>query len=46
LQEREDKSYEEPIEKAYDVGGIDYVIKPFRPKSYWQEYKEKLLCKS
>ena len=23
---------EESIERAYDVGGIDYVIKPFRPK--------------
>jgi len=26
------KSDEDSIEKAYEVGGIDYVIKPFRPK--------------
>jgi len=26
------KTDETSIEKAYDIGGIDYVIKPFRPK--------------
>ncbi len=26
------KTDEESIEKAYDVGGIDYVTKPFKPK--------------
>ncbi len=36
------KSDEESIEKAYDVGGIDYVTKPFKPKELLARVKTQL----
>ncbi len=33
---------EESIEKAYDVGGIDYVTKPFKPKELLARVKTQL----
>jgi len=33
---------EEAIEKAYDVGGVDYIIKPFRPKELLARVKREL----
>lgn len=33
---------EDAIEKAYDAGGIDYVIKPFRPKELLARIKREL----
>ena len=36
------KTDEESIEKAYDVGGIDYVTKPFKPKELLARLKTQL----
>jgi diguanylate cyclase (GGDEF)-like protein len=36
------KTDEESIEKAYDVGGIDYVTKPFKPKELLARVKTQL----
>ncbi|RLA79931.1 MAG: diguanylate cyclase response regulator [Epsilonproteobacteria bacterium] len=36
------KDDEESIEKAYDVGGIDYVTKPFKPKELMARVKTQL----
>jgi len=36
------KSDEDSIEKAYDVGGTDYVTKPFRPKELLARVKKEL----
>ena len=36
------KTDEESIEKAYDVGGIDYVTKPFKPKELLARVKSQL----
>ncbi len=36
------KSDEESIEKAYDVGGIDFVTKPFKPKELKARVKTQL----
>jgi diguanylate cyclase (GGDEF)-like protein len=33
---------EEAIERAYDMGGVDYVIKPFRPKELLARVKREL----
>jgi len=33
---------EESIEKAYDVGGIDYITKPFKPKELLARIKREL----
>jgi len=33
---------EESIEKAYDVGGIDYITKPFKPKELLARVKREL----
>ncbi len=35
-------SDEESIEKAYDIGGIDYVTKPFKPKELLARVKTQL----
>ena len=36
------KTDEDSIEKAYDVGGIDYVAKPFKPKELLARVKREL----
>ncbi len=36
------KTDEESIEKAYDVGGIDYITKPFKPKELFARVKTQL----
>jgi len=36
------KSDEDSIEKAYDIGGSDYVTKPFRPKELMARVKREL----
>jgi len=36
------KTDEESIEKAYDVGGMDYVTKPFKPKELLARVKTQL----
>ncbi len=36
------KTDEESIEKAYDVGGLDYVTKPFKPKELLARVKTQL----
>ena len=36
------KSDEESIEQAYDIGGIDYVTKPFKPKELLARVKREL----
>ncbi len=36
------KSDEDSIEKAYDLGGTDYVTKPFRPKELLSRVKKEL----
>ncbi len=36
------KTDEDSIEKAYDVGGIDYVTKPFKPKELLARVKREL----
>jgi len=33
---------EDSIEKAYDIGGIDYVTKPFRPKELLAKIRREL----
>ncbi len=39
------KTDEDSIEKAYDVGGVDYVTKPFKPKELTSRIKTHLnLC--
>jgi len=40
------KTDEESIEKAYNVGGSDYVTKPFRPKELLARVKRELQLKS
>ncbi len=40
------KTDEESIERAYDVGGIDYVTKPFKPKELRARIKTQLELKS
>jgi len=36
------KTDEESIERAYDIGGIDYVTKPFKPKELLARVKREL----
>ena len=36
------KSDEDSIEKAYDIGGIDYLTKPFKPKELLAKVKREL----
>ena len=36
------KADEDSIEKAYDIGGIDYVTKPFKPKELLAKVKREL----
>jgi len=36
------KTDEESIEKAYDMGGVDYVTKPFKPKELLVRVKKEL----
>ncbi len=36
------KTDEDSIEKAYDIGGTDYVTKPFRPKELLSRVKKEL----
>lgn len=36
------KTDEESIEKAYDIGGIDYVAKPFKPKELLARVKTQI----
>jgi len=36
------KTDEESIEKAYEVGGIDYITKPFKPKELYARVKTQL----
>ncbi|SFP03159.1 diguanylate cyclase [Hydrogenimonas thermophila] len=36
------KTDEDSIEKAYDIGGADYVTKPFRPKELLSRVKKEL----
>ena len=36
------KTDEDSIEKAYDIGGIDYVTKPFKPKELLARVKREL----
>jgi len=36
------KTDEESIEKAYDIGGADYVTKPFKPKELLSRVKKEL----
>jgi len=36
------KSDEDSIEKAYEIGGIDYVTKPFKPKELLAKVKREL----
>jgi len=40
------KSDEDSIEKAYDVGGIDYITKPFRPKELLARVNRELKIQS
>lgn len=40
------KTDESSIEKAYDVGGMDYVTKPFRPKELLARVKTQLRVQS
>lgn len=40
------KTDEDSIEKAYDIGGIDYVTKPFKPKELLARIKTQLKLKS
>jgi diguanylate cyclase (GGDEF)-like protein len=40
------KTDEESIEKAYSIGGSDYVTKPFRPKELLARVKRELQLKS
>jgi len=40
------KTDEESIEKAYDVGGVDFVSKPFKPKELLARIKTHLKLKS
>jgi diguanylate cyclase (GGDEF)-like protein len=40
------KTDEESIEKAYDVGGVDYVTKPFKPKELLARIKVHLEIRS
>ncbi len=40
------KTDEKSIEKAYDIGGIDYVTKPFKPKELLARLKRELKLKS
>lgn len=40
------KDDEDSIEKAYDVGGIDFVTKPFKPKELLARVKTQLKLKS
>ncbi|MEA3522737.1 MAG: diguanylate cyclase [Campylobacterota bacterium] len=40
------KTDEESIEKAYDIGGIDFVTKPFKPKELLARVKRELKLKS
>ena len=40
------KTDEESIERAYDVGGIDYVSKPFKPKELLARVKKELKLSS
>lgn len=40
------KSDEESIECAYDIGGVDYVTKPFKPKELLVRIKTQLRLKS
>ena len=37
------KTDEDSIEKAYDVGGIDYVTKPFKPRELLMRIKTHLI---
>ena len=37
------KTDEESIEKAYDIGGADYITKPFKPKELLSKIKKELL---
>ncbi len=39
------KTDEDSIERAYDVGGIDYVIKPFKPRELLARVKTQLKLK-
>lgn len=36
------KTDEDSIEKAYDIGGIDYITKPFKPKELLAKVKREL----
>ena len=40
------KTDEDSIEKAYEVGGIDYVVKPFKPRELKARVKTQLELKS
>ena len=40
------KTDEDSIEKAYEVGGVDYVTKPFKPKELISRVKRELQLKS
>ncbi len=40
------KTDEDSIEKAYDVGGVDYVTKPFKPKELISRIKTQLNMRS
>ncbi|MEA1916133.1 MAG: diguanylate cyclase [Campylobacterota bacterium] len=40
------KTDEDSIERAYDVGGIDYVTKPFKPKELFARVRTQLSMRS
>ncbi|MBF0265807.1 MAG: response regulator [Gammaproteobacteria bacterium] len=40
------KNDEDSIEKAYEVGGVDYITKPFKPKELLSRVKRELTLKN